>query len=50
MISMQGRYSDPVGVLWGDKPLLATGILWLAGVVLIVAMGDHPTAGTPAGP
>ena len=36
MISMQGRYSDPVAALLADRPLMATGALWLACVLLIL--------------
>jgi hypothetical protein len=41
MISMQGRYSDPVAVLLGDKPLMATAVLWLICVALITVVGSH---------
>jgi 4-hydroxybenzoate polyprenyltransferase len=44
MLSMQGRYSDPVAVLLRDKALMATGLLWIVCVALIIVAGEHLNA------
>lgn len=50
MVSMEGRYADPVALFLHDKPMMATAVLWLTCVAFIVNMGGRMSAGIHAPP
>jgi decaprenyl-phosphate phosphoribosyltransferase len=45
MVSMEGRYADPIALFLHDEPMIGTTALWLLCVTLIISMGGRLNLG-----